>query len=518
LTVGREDGDHRGVERERVGEETLTAYRQGADAVVELVERLVGTLAEQVESVTARVMVMEAENADLRAENPELRAENEELRGRLGTDSHNSSKPPASDGPGSKPHPKSRRERSGRKPGGQPGHVGQTLRQTETPDVIAVHPPIECRGCGQSLEQAAVVRRERRQVLELPPVRLQVTEHQAETRRCAGCGVETSGQFPDGVDAPVQYGPRVAGLGVYFNQEQLLPEERTCRVLAEVFDCPISEATLERAVGTCHAELAAVEAAIKQGVTEAEVAHFDETGARLGGKRFWLHVASTPRLTFYATHPKRGREAMDALGVLPAFRGRAVHDGLTSYGKYLDCTHALCNAHHLRELTFVEEQLKQGWATDLKTLLLEIKQAVDEARGRGLVAVAAAATVDFLTRYDTILADGARANPPPVPTGKRGRPKRGKAGSLVDRLRTHQAETLAFLEDFTVPFDNNQAERDIRMTKVRQKISGGFRTTTGADRFSRIRGYISTLRKQGIPIFAALANAVSGSPPMPATT
>ena len=504
MTGGRRGEHHGGVERERVREGALTAYRQGADAVVELVEHLVGALAEQVESLTARVSALESEN--------------EELRGRLGTDSHNSSKAPSSDGPGSKPHPKSSRVASGRKPGGQPGHVGHTLQQVETPDVIAVHPPIDCRGCGESLEQASVIRRERRQVMDLPPVRLQVTEHQAETRRCGGCGVETSGQFPVGVDGPVQYGSRVAPLAVYLNQEQLLPEERTCRVLAEVFDCPISEATLERAVETCYTQLAEVEAAIKQGVTEAEVAHFDETGARLGGKRLWLHVASTARLTFYATHPKRGREAMDELGVLPAFRGRAVHDGLTSYGKYLDCTHALCNAHHLRELTFVEEQLKQGWAKDLKTLLLEIKQAVDMARAGGLVAVPANAKRDFLTRYDAILADGARANPPPEPTGKRGRPKRGKAGSLVDRLRTHKAEALAFLDDFTVPFDNNQAERDIRMTKVRQKISGGFRTTTGADRFSRIRGYISTLRKQGIPIFAALTSTFAGSPPMPATT
>ena len=333
------------MDRERVGEATLRAYRQGADAVVELVEQVVGTLAEQVESLTAQVR--------------ELRAENAELRGRLGTDSHTSSKPPSSDGSGVQPHPQSSRQPSGRKPGGQPGHVGQTLRQIERPDVIAVHPPLACRGGGQGLDEAPVVRRERRQVVDVPPIRLQVTEPQAETRRCAGCGVETSGPFPVGVDAPVQYGPRVAGLGVSCNQEQLLPEERTGRVLAEVFACPISEATLERAVGTCHAALAAVEAAIKQGVTEAEVAHVDETGARLGGKRFWLHVAT---------------------------------------------------------------------------------------------------------------------------------------------------------------FDNNQAERDIRMTKLRQTISGGFRPTTGADRFARIRGYISTLRKQGIPIFAALANTLSGSPPMPATT
>ena len=492
------------MERERLRAATLEAYRQGADAVVVLVEQLVGTLMEQVERLTAEVS--------------ELRAENEELRGRLGTDSHNSSKPPSSDGPGSKPHPKSRRESSGRKPGGQPGHHGQTLRQVETPDAVVVDRPVACRGCGERLDQAPVIRRERRQVLDLPPVRVQVTEYQAETRRCAGCGVETSGQFPVGVDAPAQYGPGVATLAVYLNQEQLLPEERTCRVLAEVFDCPISEATLERAVGTCHAQLAEAEAAIKRGVIDAGVAHFDETGARLGGQRFWLHVASTPRLTFYATHPKRGHEAMDELGVLPAFRGRAVHDGLTSYGQYRDCTHARCNAHHLRELTFVEEQLKQGWAKDLKTILLEMKQAVDEARGRGLVEVEVGVKQALLVRYDATLADGARVNPPPEPTGKRGRPKRGKAGSLVDRLRTHKAETLAFLEDFAVPFDNNQAERDIRMTKVRHKISGGFRTTTGADRFCRIRGYISTLRKQGIPILTALANAIIGCPPMPATT
>ncbi len=492
------------MDRERLREETLKAYRQGADTVVELVEELVATLAEQLATVTARVTVLEAEN--------------QELRGRLVTDSHNSSKPPSSDGSGSKPHPTSRREPSGRKSGGQPGHVGQTLRQVETPDVIAVHPPIDCRGCGQRLDEAPVVRRERRQVMDLPPVRVQVTEHQAETRRCGGCGVETSGQFPDGVEAPAQYGPGVAPLAVYLNQEQLLPLERTCRMLAEVFGCPISEATLERAVGTCHAQLAKVEAAIKQGVTEAGVAHFDETGARLGGQRFWLHVASTPQLTFYATHPKRGREAMDALGVLPAFRGRAVHDGLASYGQYRDCTHARCNAHHLRELTFVEEQLNQTWAKDLKAVLLEMKQAVDEARERGMVEVPVEAKRAFMTRYDAILAHGARANPPPEPTGKRGRPKRGNAGSLVDRLRTHTAETLAFLEDFAVPFDNNQAERDIRMTKVRNKISGGFRTTTGADRFCRIRGYISTLRKQGIPIFAALTSAFTGTPPMPATT
>jgi transposase len=310
----------------------------------------------------------------------------------------------------------------------------------------------------------------------------------------------------------------VATVAVYPNREQLVPLARTCAALAEVFGCPISERTLESAVAACHARLAEVEAAIKRGVAEAAVAHFDETGLDVGGENARLHVASTPSLTFYAAHPKRGREALDAIGVLPAFRGRAVHDGLPSYWRYGECAHALCNAHHLRALTFVAEQLGQPWAKDLKDVLLAAKRAVDEAREHGAAELSAGVKRAFERRYDVLLAVGLKANPPPGPTGRRGRPKRGKAGSLVGRLRAHKGATPAFMEDFAIPFDNNQAERDIRMTKVRQKISGCFRTTTGADRFCRIRGYISTLRKQGIPILAALAKAMVAAPPVPVTT
>jgi len=363
-------------------------------------------------------------------------------------------------------------------------------------------------------------------VVDLPPVKARVIEHQVETKCCPGCGVETSGQFPEGVLAPTQYGPGVATVAVYLNQEQLLPLERSCEVLADLFNCPISEGTLEKAVAECHEQLAETEAAIKRGVEEAKVAHFDETGLNIGGKTRWLHVASTPGLTYYAAHQKRGREALDEIGILPKFLGRAVHDGLVSYWQYQDCEHALCNAHHLRELTlrcaqgrlFVEEELGQVWAKDLKDLLLEIKRAVDAARGQGQASLSAEGKGKFEARYDAALAEGLKMNPPPAPTGRRGRPKRGKAGSLVDRLREHKGATLAFLEDFQVPFDNNQAERDIRMMKVREKISGCFRTTTGADRFCRIRGYISTLRKQGLPILSALGKAIAGSPPLPATT
>lgn len=496
---------------ERMRERALDAYQQGPDAVGALVVTLVSELVAQVETLSARVAALEEESAMLRTENAVLRA-------RLDTDSHNSGKPPSSDGPGVKPHPKSQRVPSGRRPGGQPGHGGHTLRLVDAPDEVQVHAPVCCHACGQSLAGVSVLRRERRQVVDIPPLKAWVIEHQAQTKCCPHCGIATSAAFPSGVAAPVQYGPGVATLAVYLTQEQLLPLARTSAVLAEVFHCPVAEGTLERAVADCHERLATAEAAIKQGVTAAAVAHFDETGVNVSGTTAWLHVVSTPHLTFYAVHKKRGHAALDAIDVLPQFTGRAVHDGWTSYWQYSQCAHALCNAHHLRELTFVEEQLGQGWATDLKGVLGEIKQAVDDARSHGLLALPADLRHEFTRRYDAALEAGAQANPPPEPTGKRGRPKRGKAGSLVDRLREHKDATLAFMDDFAVPFDNNQAERDIRMTKVREKISGCFRTPSGAERFCRIRGYIATLRKQGLPILSTLNQAIVGDPPLPVTT
>lgn len=457
---------------------------------------------EQITALTAQVVA--------------LAARVQALEARLATDSHNSSQPPAADGPGAKPHPQSLRTTSGRKPGGQPGHRGHTLRLVDEPDEVQVHAPARCRACGQSLAAVPANRRERRQVVDLPPVRPQVVEHQAETKTCPACGVPTTAEFPAGVEAPIQYGPGVAAVAVYLHQAQLLPLARTAEVLAELCGCPLTEGTVARAVAACHAQLAPVEAAIKQAVTHAPVAHFDETGLDLGGQTAWLHVASTARLTFYAPHRKRGRVALDAIGVLPHFTGRAVHDGWAAYWQAGPAQHALCNAHHLRELTFVAEQLGQPWAQELQAVLRESKHAVDAARAAGASAVPVATNQELVRRYDAALHAGLQANPPPAPTGQRGRPKRGKAGSLVARLQTHQAATLAFLEDFAVPFDNNQAERDIRMTKVRQKISGCFRTTAGAEQFCRIRGYISTLRKQGMPVFAALRDAMVGSPPMPA--
>jgi transposase len=464
-----------------------------------------------------RVQLLEAHVKELEAENAALKRENAALRARLARNSRNSSKPPSSDGPGVKPHPESQRKRSGRKPGGQPGHIGRTLRLVDEPDEVKVHAPSHCSGCGESLAGLEAVREERRQVVDMPVIKPRVVEHRAETKYCPACGTETSGAFPAEVKGPVQYGPGAAAAAVYLNQAQLLPLERTCEVMGELFGCPMAEGTLESAVEQCYERLAETEAAIKRGIEGAEVAHFDETGLNVGGRNHWLHVASTASLTFYDVQKKRGREALDAIGLLPNFLGRAIHDGLISYWQYGQCAHGLCNAHHLRELVFVEEQLGQPWAKDMKELLLEIKQAVDDARGRGLSALSGEMRQGFKARYDALLEAGSKANPPPEPTGKAGRPKRGKAGNLVDRLRTHQEATLAFMEDFAVPFDNNQAERAIRMMKVREKISGCFRTEGGASRFCRIRGYISTLRKQDVPILAALREAIAGAPPIPAT-
>jgi transposase len=491
-------------------EQALGAYAGGPDAVVALVEQLVAGFGERLEGVVARVAALEAENGALRGE---IRA----LRGQLGKDSHNSSKPPSSDGPGApKRVPKSLRGKSGRRPGGQPGHPGHSLTLVEPPDTVVVHRPASCGGCGQGLEGAPVLRTERRQVVDLPVVRAQVVEHQAETRGCPRCGQETQAPFPADVAAPIQYGPGVATLAVYLHQEQLLPVERTGRVLGEVFGCPISGGTLARMVARCADAVTGIVATIKQGVIAAAIVHSDETGLSLGGTTVWLHVASTDRLTWYAVHPKRGRAALDALGVLPAVRGRVVHDGLWSYWQYDQCDHALCNAHHLRELIFVEEHLKQPWASGVTTLLLEIKEAADRARADGLAALPPEAQRRWVARYETLVAEGLRLNPPAPPTGKVGRPKRSQAGNLALRLSTHQAETLAFMTDLRVPFDNNQAERDLRMMKVRQKISGCFRSMAAVDRFCQIRSYVSTLRKQRLPILASLADAFRGHPPIPA--
>lgn len=252
-------------------------------------------------------------------------------------------------------------------------------------------------------------------------------------------------------------------------------------------------------------------------ILASEVVHFDETGIRQQGKLHWLHVAGTERFTFYGLHARRGKEAMDALGILPNYTGRAVHDHWKSYFKY-SCDHSLCNAHHLRELTYLAEQEQQGWAAAMIALLLEAKE-VSEATSENHLAKDSAELASIHLRYDALIAEGLEQNLPPpkrLEKNKRGRPKQSKAKNLLDRLRDFKAEVLAFLTHPLIPFDNNQGERDIRMAKLKQKISGCFRGETGGRIFSRIRGYVSTLRKNDLNILDGIQSAFNQSPKLPA--
>jgi transposase len=475
-------------------------YDAGADATFDLFQSLASRISEQSTRLT------------------EVEVRLLGLSGQLSKDSHNSSKPPSSDGLRKKPAPKNLRSKSGNPSGGQPGHPGTTLFLTDAPDRIAhtiSRYPVACEQCHADLEGAASDGFERRQVHDVPPLALQITEHRAHRTVCPYCHARNRASFPPEVTQPVQYGPRLKALCVYLQEYQLLPYARTREMLADLFGCSLCEGTLGNSLAACYERLAPVEAAIKTAVQEEEVGHFDETGIRIEGKLHWLHSASTASLTFFAAHAKRGKEAADAIGVLPAFTGTAVHDAYATYFGY-DCSHALCNAHLLRELIGLTEQAEpQGWASRLIDLLLTVKRQVGDAQGRGDKHLSTETLNTFETQYDALVAEGKEANPPAPPTRKRGRTRQSPACNLLERLCRHRESVLAFMYHFAVPFDNNQAERDLRMTKVRQKISGCFRSAEGARIFCRIRGYISTMRKQGKQVLASLQSLFQGRIIMP---
>jgi transposase len=449
------------------------------------------------------------------AQNAVLLARVQELEARLAKDSHNSNKPPSSDGLARRT--KSLRRKSGKQPGGQLGHRGTTLRLVAEPDVVVEHRPAVCTGCHAPLDTAApVVLRERRQVRDLPPLRVQVTEHQALHVQCPACQAVSGGSFPSAASSRAQYGPRLRAFAVYLVEQQLVPYARAQELLRDLFGVALSGGTLVAWVRAAAATLEPVEAQIKAALGRVPVLHSDETGVRQSGHLAWAHVASTARLTHYAIHPKRGRDATDAIGILPAYSGVSVHDGWKPYQTQTHCRHALCNIHHLRELTFLEEQYHQGWATALKRLLREMKAATEQARRQGHVQLHVPMRTAFVARYDALIAAGLAANPPPERgLRRRGRLKQSPVRNLLERLLLGKEQVLAFLNDLTIPFDNNQAERDLRMLKVQQKVSGGFRAASGSAAFARIRGYLSTLSKQRIPLLMALATLFLGEPLYP---
>jgi transposase len=467
-----------------------------------------------IDEILRKLKVIEAENADLRRELSEcksrigeLEEENKGLRSMLNKNSQNSSKPPSTDG-FIKPKPKSLREKSGRASGGQKGHAGKTLRQVDEPDEVQIHRLEKCSECHTSLECVVAHAFEKRQVFEIPEPKLDVIEHRCEKKICPSCGKQNIAAFPAGVERPVQYGPRAKGLMAYLHNYQIIPYERLSEFFEDIFGTAISEGTIYNATETAFENLAPFEEHTKQLLVKSPTLHADETGVDVANKLHWLHTVSTDTLTYHLIHEKRGGEAIEAGGILSNFKGTVVHDCWAPYFNY-DFRHALCNAHLLRELNAVVESSKESWAEDMRDFLRKLNKTTKACEdGKGL---SEAQIEGFEKEYKQILHRGHDQTGGSMPA------KKTVSRNLWERFLLRQHQVLRFIHDPTVPFDNNQAERDIRMVKVKQKVSGCFRSRAGANHYARIRAYISTARKNGKNILLALQNAFLCSPFMPAS-
>jgi transposase/uncharacterized small protein (DUF1192 family) len=484
-----------------------------------------------------------------------LEKEIEELKSKLAKNSRNSNKSLSSDGY-DKPRPKSQRKKSGRSSGGQLGHKGSTLKQIEHPDHIHDHEVSHCTHCYADLSNQAVIAHEARQVFDLPEMKSVVSEHRAQIKICSHCNTRVKAEFPAGVTQSVQYGNRVHATATYLGQYQLLLYQRLQELFHDLFQIKLSQGTLNNILSKRHRYLEQFENAAKTVLMESDVVHFDESGIRLKKSLNWLHVASTQQLTCYHIDPKWGAVAMDAMAILPGYQEYAVHDHWASYYGY-DCSHVLCNAHHLRKLTFAQEQHQQHWAAEVSKCLFDAKKGlhgpadingyqclhastgsgqkqhekkpsryqyrapeVDEAKEAGAWSLDASRLTYFNRRYSRLLHAG-RNELPELPVDKnkkRGKKKQHKVKNFHDRLVNHKKEVLAFLYDFSLPFDNNLAERDVRMVKVKQKISGCFRSDQGAKTLCRIRSYISTTKKQENNVFSALSDVFKGAALIPSLT
>lgn len=466
-------------------EEIEQIYDLGKDAVVDFILQLVDRI-------------------------DKLESHIEKLESQLKKNSSNSSKPPSSDGLKRKPKTKSRRRKSGKKPGAQKGHKGNNLEMSDSPDKEVVLPVNRCSCCGRSLKNNKPKDYDKKQEFDIPPINIEVTEYQSEIKDCPHCGTENKAPFPEGITHKTQYGNHLRAMSVYFRNYELIPVERSAELFEDIFGVPLSEGTIINVTKKCAGALTGFHEWVLKQLIKSGVVCFDETGVNIGGKLHWLHSAGTPLLTSYYVHQKRGSDAFDAMGILPEFKGRAVHDHWQSYFKY-DCDHSLCNAHHIRELTFVHEHYGQPWAKKMIDFLCEVKEDVDKTK-IAQISFEAAIIKKYERKYKRILSEGFNINPPPEPdkVKKRGRKYKGKVLRLLERLRDYQNETLAFMYDFNVPFDNNLAERDIRMVKVQQKVSGLFRSFCGAEQFCLIRSFISTVKKQGFSVIDALEKILNG--------
>jgi transposase len=524
-------------------------YDQGAAAIVRLVHRLT----DKVEDLEAQLIrspqpVIAALSKELTKVKRNLARQNNELRHahqlnhqllrrlreleaevergvqpHVERDSHNSSLPPSLDRPWRKvPRTRSLRKKTGLQPGGQFGHRGATLRQVAQPDQVIIYTPETCTNCGTQLHHNAPTLSVRRQVFDLLEGRMQVIEHRAVSLRCPACRAMTKAKLPAAVRAPVQYGPGVLSRSVYLHLYQLLPVARTSETMRDLFACPISPATIQRAARVSSGKLIYTEQRIKAALRDSAVIGVDETGLRVAGSGGYVHVARTDELTHYGFDDRRGKAAMDEIGILPQFTGTLVRDGFSSYQWYEQCRHSLCNVHLLRDLVFIEESspAQKVWTEPLAKLLLKIKDKVTEAQAETGTEVRLSEQIksDFLQRYDKLVKRADRLNPPPPKRKVKGESPEKKPAQqltprrLINRLQRRRDEVLRFMADLIVPFDNNGSERDLRMVKLQQKISGCFRTPDGARNFCRVRSYLSTARKQNYSLLTALERVLAGKP------
>ena len=455
---------------------------------------------------------MVAELLPLQEQLVQAHARIKELEDRLAKDSRTSSKPPSSDGLARLP--RSTRRSSGKRPGGQTGHPGHTLSMVEQPDEVVRHRPEVCRQCREDLSAVPGSVAERRQVLDVPEIRLLAQEHQVEAICCPTCHTTSLGIFPTSVSAPVQYGPNIQALAVYLHQGHLLPTARTCEALAAICGCQIWEGTLLQWSELAAERLAPTVEHIAELLVASQLQHGDETGIRVYGMLHWLHVNCTRFLTHLAWHASRGREAMDEIGIWPREASRGMHDRLAS-SDASDCAHSICGAHLVRDCAAVGEQEHQQWVVQMQDFLLDLNDACHQWRLLHLSSVPPIERDEWAARYFEILAAGYAAQPPPPASSAgshKGRRKQSKAKNLLDALLGRADQVLALLDDLRIPFTNNQAERDLRWAKVQQKISGTFRSATGVTAFCRIRSYLSTMHKQGHPMLSALTAVFHGHP------
>ena len=456
--------------------------------------------------------VLAALVVSLRGELAQAQERIAELEDRLRKTSRNSSVPPSADGLAKPPRSRSLRKKTGRKPGGQDGHPGTTLAQVARAAREVRHEPACCGRCGAGLAGRPVTGIERRQVFGLPPVTVQVTEHQLIEREC-GCGQRTRGAAPEGAEAPVQYGPRIAAVIIYLYIGQFLSRKRTAQALAELFGVPLSPGTVAGITARAAGKLDGFLERVRGNIAASDVAGVDETGFRVAGRLHWVHCARTSKHTLLMVHPRRGRQAMEAMGILPSFTGIAVHDAWAPYDTYGSPDHQLCCAHALRELQAVTDSAPEGewcWAAQAADALTTIQDLVSAAITQGRDGVDPAALAPQMHRYRSAVLLGARQ------TAARSSKLMRKHHALACRLRDRQDDYLRFTADWRVPADNNGSERDIRMTKLKQKVSGCLRTLAGAQQFCAIRSYLSTAAKHGLPFFTALVTLTEGQPWMPA--